>query len=183
MREFLFLEKGASFAKIRLQDVIKHYDDPALPSPVTLKGRFERLIISRNNISRTVLIDVCHNPHGARALARALDEMGVSTEGQPTCCLISVLEDKDAAGIWAEIKSKIKEIIRFQIPSPRTWSAEDSRVPGIMMESFASAWAEAVGRENWADSRPWLIFGSVAAVGEVFLFWKKDGWLVEPFTH
>lgn len=183
LKEFLKLDHGPCFAKITLEDLIRRYDDARLPRPVTFKGRFERLVISRNNISRTVLVDVCHNPHGARALAHALEEIGISNGGQTCCCLISVLDDKDAAGIWREIKSKIREIIRFQIPSPRTWSAEDPRVPGDMKESFASAWTEAVARENWTDSVPWLICGSVAAVGEVFLYWKQDGWLVEEIRR
>ena len=183
LKEFLKLDKGHCFAKISLQDVIRRYDASTLPRPVTLMGRFERLVVSRNNISRTVLVDVCHNPHGARALARALDEIGITNGGRTVCCLISVLKDKDAAGIWSEIKSKIREIIRFQIPSPRTWSGDDLRVPGDLKGSFASAWTMAIAQENWADSGPWLICGSVAAVGEVFLYWKQDGWLVEEFRR
>jgi dihydrofolate synthase / folylpolyglutamate synthase len=183
LKEFLKLNHGPCFAKMTIEGVITQYDNSRLPRPVTLMGRFESLVVSRNNISRTVLVDVCHNPHGARALAHALEEIGMSNGEQTCCCLISVLEDKDAAGIWSEIKSKIREIIRFQIPSPRTWSAEDPRVPGDMKESFAGAWAEAVARENWTDSVPWLICGSVAAVGEVFLYWKHDGWKVEEFRR
>jgi dihydrofolate synthase / folylpolyglutamate synthase len=180
MREFLNLGKNPRFAELRLQEVINRYDDPALPMPVTLRGRFEWLKVSKGAVSRTVLVDVCHNPHGAKALASGLDEMGITGSDQKRCCLISVLKDKDAAGIWAEIKGKINEAIRFQIPSLRTWSSEDTSIDGVMMESFSGAWSEAVGREGWTGSQPWLVFGSVAAVGEVFLFWQKDGWLVQP---
>jgi folylpolyglutamate synthase/dihydropteroate synthase len=94
-----------------------------------------------------------------------------------------VLSDKDASGIWAEIKGKISEAIRFRIPSTRTWTVQDTRIDGVMMESIDEAWLEALSRESWAKNQPWLIFGSVAAVGEVFAYWQRAGWSVERITQ
>ena len=164
-------------------DSIKQFDRAELPWPVTLKGRFDCVRVSKGAESRVALVDVCHNPHGAKALAKALEEMGVVPEGRKHPCLISVLSDKDASGIWAEIKGKISEAIRFRIPSTRTWTVQDTRIDGVMMESIDEAWREALSRESWAKNQPWLIFGSVAAVGEVFAYWQRAGWSVERITQ
>jgi dihydrofolate synthase/folylpolyglutamate synthase len=155
------------------------FDDVRLPWPVTLNGRFDLLRVSKNNVSRVVLVDVCHNPHGARYLVLALEESALVPKGAKANCLISVLADKDATGIWDEIKGKIRDVIRFQIPSPRTWQSDDNKIPGVMVSSFADAWAEAIQRDSWDTAQPWLLFGSVAAVGDVFSFWKRDGWSTE----
>jgi hypothetical protein len=48
-----------------------------------------------------------------------------------------------------------------------------------MVSSFAAAWTEAIVRDSWVTTEPWLLFGSVAAVGEVLGFWKRDGWSTE----
>ena len=176
------LAKSGSVRSLDLEScgrVLSRFDDPNLPWPVTLNGRFDLVRVSKNNTFRNVLLDVCHNPHGARFLALALEESGLVPAGRKANCLISVLADKDAAGIWGEIKGKINDVIRFQIPSPRTWQADDGSIPGRMMGSFAAAWVEALNRESWETSEPWLLFGSVAAVGDVFSFWKRDGWSIE----
>ena len=157
----------------------ERFDNDHLPWPVTLNGRFDLVRVSKNNVSRNVLVDVCHNPHGARFLALALEESGLVPKGGRARCLISVLADKDAAGIWDEIKGKISDVIRFQIPSPRTWHSNDSQIPGVMFASFPDAWNEAMSRGSWDASEPWLLFGSVAAVGDVFSFWNRDGWSIE----
>ena len=47
------------------------------------------------------------------------------------------------------------------------------------MESFEQAWSEALGRASWQSENPWLVFGSVAAVGEVLGYWQRAGWSVE----
>jgi dihydrofolate synthase/folylpolyglutamate synthase len=158
---------------------LKHFDDAHLPWPVTLKGRFEQLIVSKEGKSRELLIDVCHNPHGARALSMALEEMQIINDGGKLPCLISVLSDKDASGIWTEIRGKISDVIRFKIPSSRSWDGQDHRIDGPMMESFASAWERALSEGQWQNQSPWLIFGSVAAVGEVFSFFRREGWIVD----
>jgi hypothetical protein len=36
-----------------------------------------------------------------------------------------------------------------------------------------------MSRSTWVKDQPWLIFGSVAAVGEVLRFWQESGWTME----
>jgi folylpolyglutamate synthase/dihydropteroate synthase len=159
--------------------VVRHYDDPELPWPVTLKGRFDFVRVSKGKEVVQVLLDVCHNPHGAHALSKALFESSHPKLRERRKCLISVLGDKDVAGILGEIKGNIEDIIGFQIPSPRTWSIDQAAFDGEIKSSFELAWHEALQRSSWFEDQPWLIFGSVAAVGEVLRFWQDNGWIME----
>jgi len=176
---FFNLELADAFPRHSIDALAAKFDSPQLPRPVTFNGRFDLLRVTKGPQTRVVLVDVCHNPHGANALRVALEETGVLSQGQRLNCLISVLSDKDAAGIWDEIKGKISEVIPFRIASVRSWSEVDRGIPGVLMESFEKAWSEALGRASWQSEDPWLVFGSVAAVGEVFGYWKRAGWSVE----
>lgn len=158
---------------------IERFDDERLPVPVTLRGRFDLIRVSKGHESRELLIDVCHNPHGAKALAMALEETGLVSEGEKRPCLICVLSDKDASGIWTELRGKISDVIRFKIPSSRSWDDSDQRIGGPMMDSFASAWSVALSKKEWCNKNPWLIFGSVAAVGDVLSFFQQEGWIID----
>lgn len=169
--------KGLSLEQLAM--ALREFDRKDLPWPVTLCGRFDLIKVSKNDEARFLLVDVCHNPHGAKALSHALDEFGLTKYERRLPCLISVLADKDATGIWLEIKGKIKDVIKFKIASSRTWSDDDDRIEGVMMASFAEAWAEAIRRSDWTTNEPWLVFGSVAAVGEVFAFLNRTGWSIE----
>ncbi len=176
----VFADSGAcsKLSRGSLSKAVADFDKPQLPWPVTLNGRFELITVQKGDVRQDLLIDVCHNPHGARALNHALEETGVVPFGSKRPCLISVLSDKDASGIWAEIRGKISEVIRFKIPSSRSWHEQDHRIEGPMMESFQSAWDLALSRKSWQTQSPWLIFGSVAAVGDVLSYFRSDGWSV-----
>jgi dihydrofolate synthase/folylpolyglutamate synthase len=164
---------------LSLPGLLSRFDDKNLPWPVTLTGRFDFVRVSKDGVSRSALIDVCHNPHGARALSEALRGAPLRTGTRPLNCLISVLADKDAAGIWSELKDNIKDQIAFQISSPRTWGPDHTGFAGELAKSFDSAWHRAVFEKDWDPSEPILIFGSVAAVGEVLRTWQRTGWSVE----
>jgi len=179
VREFLNSELADAFPRHSIDELVAKFDSPQLPWPVTFNGRFDLLRVSKGPHTRVVLLDVCHNPHGANALRVALEETGIISHGQRLNCLISVLADKDAAGIWGEIKGKISEVIPFRIASVRSWSQVDRGIPGLLMESFEQAWSEALDRASWQSKDPWLVFGSVAAVGEVFGYWQRAGWSME----
>ena len=78
-------------------------------------GRLERV-----RATPTVFIDAAHNPHGARALGRALQRdfsfnrlMGV----------VGVLSDKDYVGVLAELEPVFGEIVCTQTRSPRALDA------------------------------------------------------------
>jgi folylpolyglutamate synthase/dihydropteroate synthase len=136
--------------------------------------------VAQGGESVSVLLDVCHNPHGASALAGEISRVFGKKAGLN--CLISVLSDKDAAGIWTALKGNIVEAIPFRSSAPRSWQVlpvgmGDEKV-GPLRENFAVAWIEALANTLWREGSPWLICGSVAAVGEVLKYWRDHGWVV-----
>lgn len=194
----LFFHRNFQLAKAALQEFFAGSSDKALkrhahidyaqvfdrdgaPWPVTFTGRFDSLTVAKGGKSVGVLLDVCHNPHGASALAGEISRAFGKKGGLK--CLISVLSDKDAAGIWTALKGNIDEAIPFRSSSPRSWQVlpvgmEDVKV-GPLRENFAVAWSDALANHSWRERSPWLICGSVAAVGEVFKYWRDHGWVVK----
>lgn len=162
-------------------DFVELFDRDGAPWPVTFVGRFDLVTVVKGDISVRILLDVCHNPHGAAALASELS-IGFGKKGGLNC-LISVLSDKDAAGIWTALKGNIDEVIPFRSSSPRSWQVLPGEMEGpkigSLCENFAVAWSDAVARNSWRGDAPWLICGSVAAVGEVLGYWREHGWMVK----
>lgn len=66
--------------------------------------------------SPTVLVDAAHNPHGARALVRALEDAFAFTR---LVGLLSVVADKDAAGILEVLEPVLAEVVITRNASPR----------------------------------------------------------------
>ena len=84
---------------------------------VTSPGRLE--VIHRDP---TVIVDAAHNPHGAKTLANTLQEE--FTFGR-VIAVVGIFADKDAAGIFDEIKDVIDGVIVTQSSSPRALAAKD----------------------------------------------------------
>jgi dihydrofolate synthase / folylpolyglutamate synthase len=83
---------------------------------VMVPGRLERL-----RSAPTVFIDAAHNPHGARALAAALDsEFGF----RRMVAVVGVMADKDASGILAELEPVVAEVVVTRNSSPRAMDAD-----------------------------------------------------------
>ncbi|HUW78368.1 MAG TPA: folylpolyglutamate synthase/dihydrofolate synthase family protein [Candidatus Nanopelagicaceae bacterium] len=84
---------------------------------VTSPGRLETL---RRN--PTIMIDAAHNPHGARALAEALDE---GFEFDYLIGVIAVLGEKDAYGLLAALEPVLTEVVVTKNSSPRALATEE----------------------------------------------------------
>jgi dihydrofolate synthase / folylpolyglutamate synthase len=61
-----------------------------------------------------LILDAAHNPHGARALAKALP--GVAGE-RPVVACIAVLDDKDARGIVGALAGRLDAAVATEIPA------------------------------------------------------------------
>ncbi len=72
--------------------------------------------------SPTVLIDAAHNPHGAAALAAALED---SFEFTHLVGVLAVFGDKDARGLLETLEPVITQAVITQSSSPRAMSAQD----------------------------------------------------------
>jgi dihydrofolate synthase/folylpolyglutamate synthase len=78
---------------------------------VTSPGRME--IVRR---SPTIMLDAAHNPHGARALAHALQEEFAFDR---LVGVVGVLVDKDAAGLLAALEPVLDQVVVTQARTPR----------------------------------------------------------------
>ena len=84
---------------------------------VTSPGRLE--VLRRNP---TIIVDAAHNPHGAQALAGAVDE---SFEFSRLIGVIGMLEEKDATGILTALEPVLDQVVITSPRSPRALGAED----------------------------------------------------------
>jgi dihydrofolate synthase/folylpolyglutamate synthase len=82
---------------------------------VSSPGRLE--VVRR---SPTVLIDGAHNPAGAAALAAALDDAFAFDR---LVAVVAMLDDKDAAGVLAELEPVVSTVVITTNGSPRAMSA------------------------------------------------------------
>ncbi|MCP2165097.1 bifunctional tetrahydrofolate synthase/dihydrofolate synthase [Goodfellowiella coeruleoviolacea] len=84
---------------------------------VTSPGRMERV-----RSAPTVLVDAAHNPHGASALAAALDQ---EFAFRRLVGVISVMRDKDVAGILGALEPVLSEVVLTTNSSPRAMDVDE----------------------------------------------------------
>jgi dihydrofolate synthase/folylpolyglutamate synthase len=72
--------------------------------------------------SPSILIDGAHNPAGAAALATALDDAFAFDR---LVAVIAVLDDKDAAGVVAELEPVVTSVVATTNGSPRAMAAAE----------------------------------------------------------
>jgi len=137
---------------------------------VTSPGRLE--VLRRNP---TIIVDAAHNPHGAQALAGAVDD---SFEFSRLIGVIGLLEEKDATGILTALEPVLDQVVITSPRSPRALGAEDLADLAIEIfgeervrceESLSSAIDTAVTiaeEEAMYGGVGVLITGSVVLVGD-----------------
>ena len=84
---------------------------------VVVPGRLERV-----RSSPTVFVDAAHNPHGAQALAAALD---ADFSFRNLVGVVGVLQDKDAKEILAALEPVLHEVVITTNTSERAMPAEE----------------------------------------------------------
>jgi len=144
---------------------------------VTSPGRLQLI-----GIDPTVLVDAAHNPHGARALAAALGEYFDFDEWT---VVLSVLGDKDAAGIIRELAPAVTRFIATSSHSDRAIPAEE--LGELVAELAGPGSTTTIGQPTdavdaaraWALEAPRravLVTGSITLVGEVMARAAAEGW-------
>ncbi|MET0136119.1 MAG: folylpolyglutamate synthase/dihydrofolate synthase family protein [Kibdelosporangium sp.] len=84
---------------------------------VVVPGRLERM-----RSAPSVFIDAAHNPHGATALARALDE---EFAFRRLITVVGTMADKDAKGILEALEPVSTDIILTRSTSPRAMDVDE----------------------------------------------------------
>ncbi|MHB1163795.1 MAG: bifunctional folylpolyglutamate synthase/dihydrofolate synthase [Candidatus Nanopelagicales bacterium] len=93
---------------------------------VTSPGRLQ--VVRRNP---TVLLDAAHNPHGAAALAEALDD---SFDFAGLVGVVGMLADKDASGFLAALEGRLHQVVITEPSSARAMPV--GRLAAIAVEVF-----------------------------------------------
>lgn len=140
-------------------------------------GRFE--VLRRQP---PVVIDSAHNRESANCLRRALDDY---FPGLPVFWIFAILEDKDAAGIVAELAPRLTRVIATQPDHPRALPSEQLvalvQQAGIPVEAVEPASAALERALELAGEQGLVLSaGSVAFAGEMRTAWDH---LVDKVTH
>ncbi|WP_309102596.1 folylpolyglutamate synthase/dihydrofolate synthase family protein [Microbacterium sp.] len=131
-------------------------------------------------IGPTVVVDAAHNPHGAAALAQALDD---SFDFDEWGIVLGVLSDKDAAGIVSRLAPAAAHVFATAPDSER---ASDADAVADLVErsghrvTVHPTLAEAAdAAREWAsssDRRAVAIAGSVVLAGEAIALSEAEDW-------
>lgn len=146
-------------------------------------GRLERV-----RATPSVFIDASHNPHGARALAQAVDR---DFSFRRLVGVVGVLGDKDARGILAALEPVLDEIVVTQNTSPRAVDVEDlaeyardafgeervhvaPNLPGAVELAVELAEDDGGFGDSQVSGAGVLVTGSVVTAGEARTLFGKD---------
>jgi len=128
-----------------------------------LSGRFQRL----SNVPVPCILDVAHNPLGAQALCKALQQQGCKGK---THALLGMMQDKDITGTLAELKDVFDEwhlvnLLQERAASPATLQKHLQELDIKASHSYASvetAYAEL--SQHWQEQDLLVVFGSFHTV-------------------
>lgn len=141
----------------------------------TSPGRLQLL-----GIAPTVIVDAAHNPHGAAALAQALDD---SFDFDEWGVVLGILSDKDAAGIVSVLAPAAAHVFATAPESERASDADaiaDLVEQGGHRATVHPTLAEAAdAAREWAassDRRAVVIAGSVVLAGEAIVLSEDEDW-------
>ena len=142
----------------------------------TSPGRLQRIAAAP-----AVVVDVAHNPHGAKALA---DSLADSFGFERIVGVVGILAEKDARGILEQLAGVLDTIIVTEAPSPRAIGEDELRAvaeeafgPDRVRSESTVAGALLLAREL-VENEPTsgvLVTGSVTTVGGAMRA-LADGW-------
>lgn len=130
----------------------------------------------------TVLIDAAHNPHGAKALAAALDTY---FDFRELVIVMGILTDKDAHGIVDALAPHAARLHITQSHSDRAISADVladqveewvHEAQRLEFDTLDAALAEARAWAAEAEGRAVLVTGSITLIGEAIELATEQGW-------
>ncbi len=125
------------------------------------------------------VLDVAHNPHAARALRQALDQMGYAAK---THAVFGAMSDKDIAGVVSALADRIDHWYLATPQLPRAASVDQLQAavlqaaPQARTSAYGSveqAWKAAC--EQAAETDRILVFGSFYTVAEVMTAQHGNG--------
>jgi len=134
----------------------------------------------------TILVDAAHNPHGARALAKAIDDY---FQFGRVVAVLSVLADKDAAGIVRALSGTVDQFVVTQSGSDRSVDADELAAVAVGVVGAARVVVETdlvaalrtardLADEAEGDEPGGVVVtGSITLVGDVLALAQSEGGL------
>ena len=156
-----------------LEVATKAIDAGAVPTPACMRARFDLLELQVPALGRkrSLLLDVCHNTAGAKALVEGLKATGLSTPAAPKLpALVSILVDKDCDEILDVLREVLSPIVLFATSGERSWTAD--RVATRHRDLIFAPDFSAALKHLPPTDKTTVICGSVHAVGEVMRDFK-----------
>jgi dihydrofolate synthase/folylpolyglutamate synthase len=140
-------------------------------------GRLQ--VISREPLT---ILDAAHNPDGARSLARALRD---SFDSPRTIAVVSILEEKDAHGFFAELsQAPVDQVIVTKSNSPR--AMDIANLSNIAREYFTTVTnapsvfsAIEAAKKLVAPDGAIVVAGSITLVGEALKNLQEEEFEIE----
>jgi len=145
----------------------------AAAAEVRVPGRLEQI----DDDPLTVL-DVAHNPEGMRALTESLPELAGGRS--PVVAVVSVLDDKDAAGMLAELIAVSDRLVLTTTQNPRvlppaTLKSLAAQLHGPPSEVVRDPWrALARARELAAPDGLVVVTGSQYLIGDLLAGGRRE---------
>jgi dihydrofolate synthase/folylpolyglutamate synthase len=112
-----FQQRNFALARAAAEALLGGLDDEAVRAAaagVRVPGRFQ--VVGADPLT---IVDGAHNPGGMRALAGALP---AALQGRPLVAVVSVLDDKDATGMLAELLPLCRAVVCTANANPRALS-------------------------------------------------------------
>ena len=163
----------------RVVDGLVAFPPPAAP---TLVGRFTRVTALVAGQKRRLLFDVCHNVDGVKALREALEHQLAPCAVRRLPGLVSILSDKEINPMLDILKGILAPLVVFKIDHDRSMDEEDLQ-PGHGDVPFFASFAAATSHlaQKAKGEEPWVICGSVLAIGKVLeeIDLKLDGLAID----
>ncbi|MBP9706026.1 MAG: hypothetical protein KBD78_00175 [Oligoflexales bacterium] len=151
-----------------------------LPRPPSLVGRFEtrKFQTNRSKENYLLLLDVCHNISGIEVFLDAVKRLPHADDLKNTICFVSILREKAINEMLDQLRSFFNKIILFQINNQRTFSRDQLNAQHNDLKCFSdfgAAWQQQAKIEKQKPDVPWVICGSVMAIGETLVYFEKNG--------
>ncbi|MFT4229579.1 MAG: cyanophycin synthetase, partial [Microbacterium sp.] len=131
-------------------------------------------------VEPTTIVDAAHNPHGARSLAVALDEVFDFDEWG---LVFGAFADKDVEGIVAALAPAVARVFATPLHSERAAStgelARRTRAAGLETTAHADLFDALTAAREWAGESPRravVVAGSVVLAGEAIALAVDEGW-------
>lgn len=131
---------------------------PQRQSLPSLRGRFQ--FVANGYAGRDLLVDVCHNPDGARAFVQAF--VAAFPDLNPPV-FVTCSADKDHAAIAAELQKVFSPLVFFPTQAERSWRPTAAELPAgtVWQDDLEQAVA------HYATHSPVVICGSVLGIGNL----------------